>query len=59
MPFGPGAEKTDGEAFDAVVSGAATWSEIDVPEMAQLIAEVRDVTRTDERQHGADSSASG
>ena len=47
-PFGPGPEQTDGEAFDATVSGAATWSGIDVPETARLIIEVRDVTRTDE-----------
>ena len=47
-PFGPGPEQTDGEAFDATVSGAATWSGIEVPETARLIIEVRDVTRTDE-----------
>jgi len=47
-PFGPGPEQMDGEAFDASVSGAATWSGIDVPETARLVIEVRDVTRTDE-----------
>ncbi len=45
-PFGPGADQTDGEEADAVVTGEASWSGVDVPATAKLIVEVRDVTRT-------------
>ncbi len=45
-PFGPGPDHVEGEAADAVVSGEASWSGVDVPVTARLIIEVRDVTRT-------------
>ena len=47
-PYGPGPDHVDGETFDAVVSGAATWEDGTLPETARLIVEVRDLTRPPE-----------
>ena len=47
-PYGPGPDQVEGEAFDAVVSGAATWEGGALPETARLIIEVRDLTRPPE-----------
>lgn len=47
-PYGPGPDHVEGEPFDAVVSGAATWEGGTLPETARLIVEVRDLTRPPE-----------
>jgi len=47
-PFGPGPDAIEGEAFDAVVSGTATWDGAALPETARLVVEVRDLTRPPE-----------
>jgi len=47
-PYGPGADHIEGEAFDAVVSGAVTWEGGALPETARLIIEVRDLARPPE-----------